>query len=156
MTGIERVRQQCAHCQASNLRLLAVIDQQGVPPGQDGHTFWYTHVVVMVCSACGRGQIESLDHDCFDMDEVWDQYEWYVLEAADTLQLAQSLAACPAPTSPSCDCPVHHALRAAVTQLPRTGWRHVLDAERHVRPVQFAWQDDRPNLIMDQRFVGEG
>ncbi|MEW5985083.1 MAG: hypothetical protein AB1791_00450 [Chloroflexota bacterium] len=136
MIGMERVRQQCAHCQATGLRLLAVIDQRGVPPGQDGHTFWYSHVVVMACGSCGRGQIESLDHDCFDMDDVWDQYEWYVLEAADTLQLAQHLSTCPAPMLPTCDCAVHLALRTAVAQLPRTGWRHVLDAERHVRPVR--------------------
>jgi hypothetical protein len=95
---------------------------------------------------CGRSQMRKFEHDCFDWEDVWNQYEWYVLDPADTSRLATSVEKCPNPLSPACDCPVHKALRAAAVALPSSSWIHVLEADRHVHEVSLEMHRGVPKL----------
>ena len=139
-------QQTCHSCGAPGMDALILLDQQGIPPGEDGHVITYSHLAAAVCPVCGHGQVESLDHDCFDYEDVWDWYEWYVLSPADTSQLRALVAACPHPLVAGCDCPVHSALRDTCRSLPHTAWHTSLQAEEHVHRVTLTVQDGRPKI----------
>ena len=34
--------------------------------------------------------VGNRDHDCFDFEDVFDKYEWYVLDSADMSKLAEA------------------------------------------------------------------
>lgn len=102
----------CHSCGTGDLGLLMRIEQRGVGPGEPGHDIVYAHSIVLRCGRCGGGEIEILEHDCFDPDDVSDQYSWYLLGASDAHRLVEALRACPAPLSGECRCAVHETLRA--------------------------------------------
>jgi len=80
---MELGRGTCILCGSQEIRPLFLISQEGAPPGHPDHNITYSHLVVVLCQANGCGQVERLDHDCFDFKDVWDQYEWYVLDPSD-------------------------------------------------------------------------
>src|SRR3712207_2389616 len=67
----------CRSCHAQVLRPVMAIAEEGLPPGHPGHHIVYSHVRLSACQACGCGEIEELDHDCFDCEDLWTQTRWY-------------------------------------------------------------------------------
>jgi hypothetical protein len=76
-------RTSCPVCKSEKLKVVSVIDQDGVPPGEPEHNIGYNQIMLARCQSCGSGLVERLDHDCFDHDSVFDQYEWYILSKSD-------------------------------------------------------------------------
>lgn len=110
----------CHACRRDGLMLLLRVDEHGVPPGAPQHDIVYSRSVVLVCPECRGSEVEIYHHDCFDNEDVFDRYDWYVLAPPATGQLVALLSACPAPLSAECGCPVHGALRASCRALPST------------------------------------
>lgn len=137
-------RGSCLSCQSQGILPILLMEQRGVPPGQEGHTIAYEHTMVVLCSKCGSGHVEKHDHDCFDFEEVWDQAEWYTLDAADMATLRGLIAGCPQPFSAECDCPVHAGLRSGCRELPAKGWQWALEADAHVHQVSLEIKDGVP------------
>lgn len=129
-------RRCCPACDGQELQALAVLVRDGEPPATEGHGITYFHRVIVRCAACGTAFLERRDHDCFQLDEVWDQLEWHVLGPADAVRLAEVLASCPSPLDPGCACEVHAALRDSAGKLPRSGWESALEAEAHIHPAR--------------------
>jgi len=111
----------CRACQKHDLAVLACVDESGVPPGERGHDIVYSRTVIQSCPECRASEVEVYDHDCFDHEDVFDQYRWYVLEKSAAEQLRGLLQACPAPLSAGCGCAVHDALRTSCRALPSPG-----------------------------------
>ncbi|MGD2135504.1 MAG: hypothetical protein PVF27_05055 [Gemmatimonadales bacterium] len=124
----------CIRCDAS-LRVVFVIAGDGWPPDHPEHHIGYEHRLMARCPACGSVQLEVYDHDCFDYEAVFDQYEWFVIESGSD-QLVAYLAPCPAPLDRTCDCPRHRTMRHATSNLQRRPWRTALEHEAHVQPVE--------------------
>ena len=139
-------RGNCLTCHAEDTLPVFLVDEKGVPPGREGHVFGYQHTVIVLCSRCGSGHVEKHDHDCFDFEEVWDQGEWYTLDAADMATLLGLIAGCPQPFSGECGCPVHRGLRASCSELPAKGWQLALEADAHVHQVSLEIKDGVPTL----------
>jgi len=113
------------------------VGQEGVPHGTEGHHYAYESTTLVVCKRCGRSQVESYSHDCWNHyeDEPWDMYWWYLLEAADTTELRQLLAGCARPLDPGCACAAHENMRRschdlAGTHRASTHWRGKVDYAR--------------------------
>jgi hypothetical protein len=119
--------------------VVARVDESGVPPGERDHDLVYSCTVIQSCPGCGASEVEVYEHDCFDHDDVFDRYRWYVLERAATGQLRVLLQACPAPLSADCGCAVHEALRTSCRALPSSG---NLDA----RPARLEVTDGLPRI----------
>lgn len=93
--------------------MLVGVHEDGLPPGEPQHDIVYGRILILACSECRSSEVEIYNHDCFDHEDVFDRYDWYVLGSAVTGQLASLLAACPAPLSTACGCAMHGALRAS-------------------------------------------
>lgn len=150
---MERGSQQCGWCQAGTVAPLLVVEEQGVPPGQPAHAITYARVQIERCAACGGGQIEWLDHDCFDYEDIWDQYEWYVLDPPGMAALAAWAAGCPAPLVSGCACPAHAALRAACRALPRSAWTWRQQYNKHIHHIHVVVSDAGPRFIIQEGAV---
>jgi len=136
--------QSCWSCGCRDMRSLILLERVGVPPGEKGHDIGYSHLAVFACPACSGGQVEKRDHDCFDFEEVWDQYEWCVLDPPGMRQLADAVRACRRPLDPECRCAVHEALRASCRALPSSYWSSSLEADSHVHRVSVVVEGGRP------------
>ena len=142
----------CISCGSQKLSAVAVIDQDGIPPGKKGHNIGYSHVILAHCQKCDCGLVERLDHDCFDWEKVFDQYEWYLLDESDFKMLMESLRSCPDPMSSQCLCDIHRSLRTSLNSLPMNPWGWSLESTRHVHKVLLKWLNGLPELeaIEDQ------
>jgi hypothetical protein len=124
----------CSCSSPSPTQLIAVYED-GFPPGDERHQICYGSIGVTLCSQCGAAQIERLDHDCFDYEEVYDQYQWYRLE--ETKALREFVSGCTKPEDPQCKCNVHVQLREQCSRLPRPSWSFGLEHQNHVFKVSF-------------------
>jgi hypothetical protein len=141
----------CHSCRSDALALLIRVDQQGIPPGEDGHDIAYSHTVVFACAHCRGSEIEVHAHDCFDHEDVFDQYDWYLLDPSDTWKLLALLERCPARLSADCGCAVHVAFRTSCQSLPssaRQGRRDV-DADFHVHRASLDVNDGLPRIARE-------
>jgi hypothetical protein len=107
----------CVVCGSNRNQLAILVDEQGIPPGKEGHQIYYYRALFATCSHCGSSQLEVLEHDCFNYDEEWNRYEYYIVSPADTPRLVELLTACHDPPSAGCDCAIHTALRASLKNL---------------------------------------
>src|SRR5689334_1273803 len=105
----------CIECDSS-LTPLLVIDDRGIPHGNDGHSYQRTQRTLSRCTA-GHGQLESYSHDCWSHDEDWDLTWWFLLSTADTTELAELARACPQPLGGTCACALHESLRHSSERL---------------------------------------
>lgn len=110
---------------------LLFLHKIGEPPGDAKHQIGYDHDVVDICPACDGATLEHLRHDCFDFEEVWDQYEWYELSPEDGPRLRAVAARCERPLDPFCTCPVHRSLLSSAQQLPSSSWSVVFEGGAH-------------------------
>ncbi len=141
----------CFACGADGkLSVVAVLDEDGIPPGEPGHSIGYSHILIAHCEECGCGQVERLDHDCFDWEDVWDQYEWYQLSKSDAEKLLKSLESCPDPMSPECRCDIHVSLYNSVKKLPTSWWHWAFEDDRHKHKVSLKWTNGLPELKLKQ------
>ena len=123
------------------------VDEEGIPPGHAGYDLTYSETAILRCPRCGAGQIGIYRHDCFDPEDLFDQYDWYVLDAADSAELAHRVGACPQPLSPGCGCPVHAALRESCRALPVFPWIGRDDeASWHVHRAELKEGDGPPRV----------
>ncbi|HWP82207.1 MAG TPA: hypothetical protein VNN76_06095 [Bacteroidota bacterium] len=134
----------CSACQGAFQPML-LFEQAGIHPSKPGHNIGYNHSVISACTSCGRGMIEILKHDCFDFEEVWDQYEWYSLEAEDMHRLQEVITRCSTPLVESCTCALHTACRSA--QLPARWWHWALEGEQHMHPMSIRWLNGLPQFV---------
>ncbi len=146
MQGIEKTQIRCVACGSEAVQALILLDQDGVPPAQECHAILYMHTVVGQCSVCGAGLVERYEHDCFDWEDLWNEYEWYELDASDMKRLLIVLQDCPAPLSPQCTCPIHDALRSSYRSLPWSPWSDNLDARLHRHKVSLQIEKGVPTL----------
>jgi hypothetical protein len=107
------------------------LTKSGEPPGHPEHNIGYDHDVVDICPECSGATLERLKHDCFDFEDVWDQYEWYELDAADGPAIREVAAQCPDPLNPFCRCQTHKSLALSMRHLPASGWSTVFDDAGH-------------------------
>lgn len=136
----------CLACGQVPVESVALLDQHGIPPAEDGHNIVYGHTRIGLCPRCGSLQVERLDHDCFAFESVWDQFEWYVLDREALPALRQLLSRCPDPLDPTCDCAIHRRLRAECSRLPSSGWTSALEAEHHVHLLRLGIKEGRLHL----------
>jgi len=140
-------RTSCILCGSEKLSVVAVIDKDGIPPGERGHNIGYYHVMLAQCQSCGCGLLERLDHDCFDFDSVFDQYEWYLLERSDITKLMRNFQSCPNLMRYNCDCTIHDSLRSSIDSLPKNPWRWALEDDLHVHRISVTWAKEFPILF---------
>lgn len=145
-SGAGSLRADCRVCGGGPLTPIMLVDEHGIPPGEDGHNIVYGHTTIGLCPHCGSLQIERLDHDCFDYEAVWDQFEWYVLDRAALAVLRTLLSDCRNPLNPACQCTAHQLLRAECGALPSSGWASVLEAEDHVHRIRIHVTEGRLHL----------
>jgi hypothetical protein len=119
----------CHACQKSDLELLLRVDQHGIAPGDEGHDITYSHAEIFFCRHCRGSEIEIHRHDCFDYQDVSDEYAWYLLAPFRTGELLRVLKACPSPASADCACAIHGALRASCAALSSSAGRGVYEAD---------------------------
>jgi len=121
-------------CSTKELVRLMFLHKSGEPPGDPKHQIGYDHDIVEICPSCHGATVERLRHDCFDFEEVWDQYEWYELSPEDGARLRVVAARCDQPLDPLCRCDVHESLRKSLIELPTSGWDAVFEgaAHRHI------------------------
>ena len=136
----------CPTCGSEDIAVQCLLDRDGFPPGQPEHAITYSHVALVFCGACRGGHVEDLRHDCFDIEDVFDEYEWYVLDSSDMSRLSGLLEGCPLPLEPDCTCSVHCSLRASCRELPKEPWSTGLEGARHVRQVTLIIDQGRPSL----------
>lgn len=86
-------------CANTDLVRLMFLHKSGEPPGDPNHQIGYEHDVVEMCPSCNGATLEHLRHDCFDFEEVWDQYEWYDLSPDDGTRLREVASRCEQPRS---------------------------------------------------------
>src|SRR5439155_9112196 len=106
----------------------------GEPPEHPDHMIGYDHDLVEICPTCNGATLERLRHDCFDYEDVWDQYEWYELTPADGTRLRTLAAICPRPLDHNCTCTLHTSLRSSAKTLPIKSWDYGFErgAHRHL------------------------
>jgi hypothetical protein len=138
----------CVICGSDKTLLVAVIDEQGVPPGQKGHEIYYFNALLSKCQNCGKGQVKTREHDCFNLDEVWEVYHSYVLDPPSMDRLKELLEDCPNPLSPSCTCPIHNALRATCSALLRATWDTKNEDRERIYYVSLEVQGGLPKLSL--------
>jgi len=125
----------CIACDSDRLKPLFLIRQEGVHPGEKGHEITYSHTVLAVCESCGSGQLEKLEHDCFDFEDVFDHYEWYVIKDSEMKLLQERLKSCTKPLDAGCGCEVHEALRKSSEALPTTPWETSMETGSHINRI---------------------
>ena len=86
-------------CANTDLVRLMFLHKSGEPPGDPNHQIGYEHDVVETYPSCNGATLEHLRHDCFDFEEVWDQYEWYDLSPDDGTRLREVASRCEQPRS---------------------------------------------------------
>lgn len=133
-------------CEVKELTRLMMLHKVGEPPEHPDHNIGYDHVVIESCPACDGATVESLRHDCFDWESVYDQYEWYELSPADGAKLKTSAGRCQQPLNPFCGCSVHQSLRASARALPSSSWDVVFEWGAHRHVVTLGGSDDAPTL----------
>lgn len=136
----------CLACGQAPVETVALVDQHGIPPAEDGHNIIYGHTRIGLCPRCGSLQVERLDHDCFDFESVWDQFEWYLLDREALPAIRQFLSRCPNPLDPACDCATHQQLQTECSRLPSSSWASALEAERHVHRIRISTREGRLRL----------
>jgi len=121
-------------CENKEQVRLLFLHKIGDPPGDPKHNIGYDHDLIEICPSCNGATLEKLRHDCFDFEEVWDQYEWYELSPEDGARLRAVAARCTQPLNPFCSCTVHKSLRSSAGNLPASSWSVVFEwsAHRHV------------------------
>jgi hypothetical protein len=124
------------------------VGQQGIPPGEDGHDVIYSQTILFSCRDCRGSEIEIYTHDCFDHEDVFDRYEWYLLGPAETAQLLALVGACPAHLSAECVCPIHAALRTSCRSLPSSSWLggRGVEADFYVQRAYVEVKDGLPRI----------
>jgi hypothetical protein len=137
-------------CAATGSARLLFLDKQGEPPDHPDHMIGYDHIVVDVCDTCNGATVEKLRHDCFDFEEVWDQYEWYELSPADGVRLRDIALRCPQPLDPGCACAIHRALRESANALRASGWETVFEWPAHHHPIALS-AGNPPRFVEDDR-----
>lgn len=136
----------CPQCKKGLNEPLLLIDQTGFPPGNPQHNIGYGHTVVSACNHCSGGILEVRRHDCFDFEDVWDQYEWFLISPGDMAVLQKHLTACPTPLQSSCTCPLHRGARSSTGTLPRVWWETSLEGARHVHRLSIQWVNEAPRF----------
>jgi hypothetical protein len=136
-TGSEKIAtRSCLSCRSAETFPIIFVDERGIPPGEEGHAITYSQTIIALCRSCGSGQVEEFSHDCFDFEEVFNQYTWYVLSPADAAELRSVVEACPTPLTAKCTCPVHTKLRSGCSMLPSTHWSEAFEPdELHTRKI---------------------
>ncbi len=125
----------CAACGSKRIVPVFVISRYGVHPSEEGHQIAYSHKVLVECASCGSGHVESLEHDCFDWESVFDQYEWYLISKDDMATLNEEIKKCNAKMNDECKCDAHVAMRNAVMHLPSLTWTAVFESEKHEHTI---------------------
>ena len=138
----------CLNCASADIGVRCFLDQLDIPPGEHGHELSYSHLALVICRTCRGGHVEKRQHDCFDIEDVFDQHEWYVLDAADMLRLSGMLEACPQPLEPCCPCPVHDSQRSSALALTTSSWSSGLEGlgDWHVHQVALEILQGLPSL----------
>lgn len=139
----------CHSCQKEEARPWIRVNQQGIPPGEEGHNITYNHIELLLCQSCGCSEIEIHDHDCFDYEDIHNRYEWYLLDSSDTAKLVKIAEACPSLLSPDCNCPVHNALRTSCRSLPSSPWLggRGVEADFHIHRAYLEVKDGLPKIL---------
>ena len=120
-------------CAKQELTQLMWLHKAGEPPEHENHNITYDHDILHICPVCNGATVERLRHDCFDFEEVYDQYEWYELKPEDGPLVRSVVARCDTPLNPFCNCATHKSLRESVRTLPVNAWDAVFDAHhRHM------------------------
>ncbi len=155
---MKHARPTCVVCGSRDLEAMVWIHLRGVPHDNPGHNVIYDYSGLVVCGACGHGQLETYSHDCWslDVDEEWEMYWWYALNPDDVKRLHQLLDVCPNPLDPNCVCPVHKGLRQSRERI-HGGVRSSYFAEAKTR---YCWlslevSEDTPILRMDKARAAE-
>lgn len=130
----------CVACTSSEVRPVFYIFHED-------ESFAYNESALYECSACNKGIIQRLDYDSFDWEDVWAQYEWYVLEPSDLKTFLEIAKRCPSPNSGECICEIHGSLRKSLYMLPRSSWNSIFEKENHIHRVALKSSKDRPVLL---------
>jgi hypothetical protein len=148
----EIFKSNCISCHSEDTNAIFVVETEGIPPGQEGHQITYSRCVLYLCNSCKRGQLENMRHDCFDFEEVFDQYDWYIIEPSDMLQLSTILKNCPDSFVSNCNCSIHKALRASCHLLRTTYWDTALEhfaPDSHIHKLSLKIKKGLPELLID-------
>jgi hypothetical protein len=137
-------------CDKPALTQLFWLSKSGEPPGDPGHNIAYDSDTIEICPSCNGATLEALRHDCFDFEEVHDQYEWYEFEPEDGLRLRAIASGCGQPLNPVCSCAAHTSLRTSAQRLPRTSWDTIFEPSHH-RHIVSITKGDRPALTLKQQ-----
>jgi hypothetical protein len=136
----------CLICGSRSLQPFLNLSETGTSHGAAEHNFTHAYQLIVVCEACGHGQLEKYSHDCFHYygDEDWEMYWWYALNPIDLRRLQVLLAAC--------SCALHRSLRDSGERL----WGGVTHAIDPAARTEFAWvrleeQSDQVALKVDQQ-----
>lgn len=105
--------------------------KSGEPPEHPDHNIAYDHDIIQICPACSGATLEKLRHDCFDFEEVYDQYEWYELAPDEGTKLRAIATRCEQPLNPFCNCATHKSLRQSASSLPASSWDAVYEQNAH-------------------------
>jgi len=81
----------CLTCGSEDIAVRSFLDQEDIRPRQPGYVITYSHLAAVLCLACSSGHVENRQHDCFDVEDVSDEDEWYVLKLSPDMadRLAQ-------------------------------------------------------------------
>jgi len=139
-------------CQTKELVRLLFLHKSGEPPDDPKHQIAYDHDVVEICPSCNGATLERLRHDCFDFEEVWDQYEWYELSPEDCVRLREVASRCGQPLNPFCTCEVHQSLRESMLALPTSSWSAVFESAAHRHTIRLS-AVGKPRFTLVQRGV---
>jgi hypothetical protein len=123
-------------CPTKELAKLLWLNKVGEPSDHPDHQIAYDHDIVEICPTCNGAVLERLRHDCFDFEEVWDQYEWFELSPEDGARLREVVARCDEPLNPFCSCDTHQSLRKSTHELPSSSWDAVFEAGAHRHQVR--------------------
>jgi hypothetical protein len=139
-------RASCLICGSRSVQPFLNLSETGTPHGAAAHQFTHAYQLIVVCGACGHGQLESYSHDCFhyDGDEDWDMIWWYALDPLALRRLRNLLAECPDQRNAECSCAVHRSLRASGERL----WGGVKHAIGPEEKIGFAW------IVVDEQSAG--
>jgi len=128
-------RMTCINCNSNRIQPIFLIIREGVYHGEEGHGITYSHVVIVKCESCGCGQIEEMEHDCFDWEDNWDEYDWYHITKEDIVLLSQEIERCKEPLNERCKCEIHLQLRKAIARIPRLAWKAVMGERERVHNI---------------------
>jgi hypothetical protein len=147
-------RTTCLICGSRQLHPLLNLSETGISHGAAGHNFTHAYQIIVMCEACGHGQLEKYSHDCFHYygDEDWEMYWWYALSPIGVRRLHELLADCLDPLDANCNCALHRSLRESGEHL-WCGVKHAIDPSAQ---TDFAWlrleeQPARVTFEVDQQ-----